>query len=44
MLTGKTIASFWHNKDENNNRLPNIVVMSIRSFLDAGFTYELYSY
>lgn len=44
MLTGKTIASFWHNKDENNDKLPNIVVMSIRSFLDAGFIYELYSY
>lgn len=37
-----SFSSFWH--DEETNILPNIVVASIKSFLNAGYKYYLYVY
>ena len=43
-IKDKIVMGFWHNMDEKNRLLPNIPLMSIKSFIGNCKEYQLYSY
>ena len=43
-IKDKVVVGFWHNRDGNNRLIPNIPLMSIKSFIGNCKEYQLYSY
>ena len=43
-IKDKIVMGFWHNMDAKNRFIPNIPLMSIKSFIGNCKEYQLYSY